>query len=314
MGGYCVPDTTGSDIDDEKYIGPRLLKSVEDHAEGSPWKSKFDYSMGNYWVPDTTGSELDEEKYVGVYKKLFNIINPANDNYADSQNFRQFYMWIARDGITDRLERQARHWWMEDKTFYRSHRKVEVFDNWNEKGQWKRYERPPLYTDPFSTITTTMTVCVTATPISQANSRIVMAVSPSRGSGSHHWHIEFPTQRVDSHVHDQRHGKNLLAYPAGALLGRNLRPLDVGHMCGLRRYIFQNQSEPRWIARLVSLPTHIMFLNGVYVRVLWMSKGQMEELMIFAHQCYKAANSRKKSCSQDIAITDHPQCHALADL
>ena len=176
------------------------------------------------------------------------------------------------------------------------------------------YTRPKLYTDPHSVITTCMTVLVTATPISQANSRIVMCTSPSKGSGKANWHVEFPAQRVDSHVWDAKLRRIRPAFPLGSLYGRDLRPLDAGHLCALRRYIFQNQNEPRWIARLMAIPTHIMFLNGVYVRVLWLSKSEMEELMIYAHQCFKVANSKKKDRSQDLAITDHPQCHALADL
>ena len=97
-------------------------------------------------------------------------------------------------------------------------------------------------------------------------------------------------------------------------MGLDLRPLDVAHCASARRFLFFSQPEPSWFEHLVAQPTHAIFLNGVYVRVLWLSKSQREELMIYAHQCFKAANSKKKSCSQDLAITDHPQCHALADL
>ena len=33
-----------------------------------------------------------------------------------------------------------------------------------------------------------------------------------------------------------------------------------------------------------------MIVNGVYVRVLWVSEAQMEELHIYIHQSYKIAS------------------------
>ena len=40
------------------------------------------------------------------------------------------------------------------------------------------------------------------------------------------------------------------------------------------------------------MPTHVIFLNGVYVRVLWVSNEQLEELMIYIHQAYKIHTSK----------------------
>ena len=54
-----------------------------------------------------------------------------------------------------------------------------------------------------------------------------------------------------------------------------------------------------------------MITRGLYVRVLWLSQEQMEELYLYAYQFYKIASRRDKGGT---AITEHPQCHHLADL
>ena len=100
-----------------------------------------------------------------------------------------------------------------------------------------------------------------------------------------------------------------MSYPVGALLGRDFELLHAACLCALRRYLFFHESMPAWLVRLVAHPTHVMVLNGVYVRVLWISEAQMEELYIFIHQCYKVASSRTR-----LTILEHPQCHVLADM
>ena len=93
-------------------IGQRLLVALEQHAEGAPWDHKYD--RNHYWRPDTQGS-YEDPAYVGVYKRLFNVINPANYHYADGgNNYRQGYMWLCRDGTTQRLFKEADKWWQYD--------------------------------------------------------------------------------------------------------------------------------------------------------------------------------------------------------
>ena len=76
----------------------------------------------------------------------------------------------------------------------------------------------------------------------------------------------------------------------------------------MRRYLFFSESMLAWLVRLVAHPTHIMILNGVYVRVPWVSEAQME-FDIYIHQCYNIASPRTP-----LMILEHPQCHFLADV
>ena len=131
---------------------------------------------------------------------------------------------------------------------------------------------------------------------------------------------EFPSQRIDSHVYcipprtSNAEPYYEPSYPVGALLGRDLEILHIPVILALRRYFFHDQQLPAWLIRLVAQPTHVMITNGVYVRILWVSVSQMEELFIYAHSCYKAKNCYLSKQGKSLAMTDHPQCHHLADL
>ena len=111
--------------------------------------------------------------------------------------------------------------------------------------------------------------------------------------------VLLPSQKIDTHVWENpKQGSNDRcvyhhAYQAGVLMGRGLQALGNPLLAALRRYLFFGQPIPAWVHKLVYHHTHIIFYAGVYVRVLWVSPAQMEELFIFIHQCYKVA-SRKK--------------------
>ena len=94
-----------------------------------------------------------------------------------------------------------------------------------------------------------------------------MAVTPTR-SDPRFMRIQFPTQSVDTHVYDNQRGQYHRAYPPYALMGKDLEPLSIAHMAALRRYLFFNEVAPQWVWRLVTQPTHVIMLNGLYACVL----------------------------------------------
>ena len=96
-------------------------------------------------------------------------------------------------------------------------------------------------------------------------------------------------------------------------MGRDLTTLHTAHLCALRRWMFYGQALPGWLVRLIATPTHIMFINGVYVRVLWVSQHQMEELYIYSFQCYKEATNPRHGKNLP-NITETIQCHYLGNI
>ena len=135
-------------------------KVVGKHAEVAPWSDRNEYS-----------------NCIGPYKKLYNVLNPANHNYADSgNNYRQAYTNLCRDGMTQRLYKRAVHWWEYDQTG-----RQEVFHEERYNGEQSTFIphiRPPLYTDPLDTIHWCMPVFVIATLAGDSTSRYGVLLGP----------------------------------------------------------------------------------------------------------------------------------------
>jgi len=210
---------------------------------------------------------------------------------------------------------------MDQTLFFRRdhYRNSDIYTRRDNTGQWMVIERPRVFRDHRATIQKVQVVISTGTSLQQAMERVVMMVAPTKkGTARMAW--EFPSQRIDSHVYcipprtSNAQPYYEPSYPVGALLGRDLEILHIPVILALRRYFFHDQQLPAWLIRLVAQPTHVMITNGVYVRILWVSVSQMEELFIYAHSCYKAKNCYLSKQGKSLAMTDHPQCHLLADL
>ena len=107
-------------------------------------------------------------------------------------------------------------------------------------------------------------------------------------------------------------------------MGRGLKALHAAHLAGCKRYLFHDQPIPGWFIKSTATPTLIMFMRGFYIRVLWVSRAQMEELYMLGYQAYNIVASGKprfwkpapEQAEQKghLQITELPQCSHLSNM
>ena len=96
-------------------------------------------------------------------------------------------------------------------------------------------------------------------------------------------------------------------------MGRDLPDLTLSHVMAMRRHIFFDQPMPAWVLKFAAMPTHIMIVNGVYVRVLWVSQPQLEEIYLYAYSCYLSYHKNRKP-SDKLTIMQFPTVHRLSEM
>ena len=147
--------------------------------------------------------------------------------------------------------------------------------------------------------------------------RSVLATSPPKRDPNK-ISLQFPSQRIDMCVwKDAKAGHQdnnyHLVFQPGSLMGRNMPDLLVAQVLAMRRYFFFDQLMPSWVLKLVAQPTHIMIINGVYVRVIWISEADLEELWLYIYHCFRIKNHRENR-DQARHILEHPTCHLLSEV
>ena len=112
--------------------------------------------------------------HVQVNKRLYNITNPACDDYAEPpENYRMCYSWLARRGITPPLS-----YCEEDTGFFKCDIPARREIYWSK--QERRCIPRPIMFDRRSTIRMVMPVIVTGGPIPDSMQRLILALSNAK--------------------------------------------------------------------------------------------------------------------------------------
>ena len=136
-----------------------------------------------------------------------------------------------------------------------------------------------------------MAVFMLDTSIQEMVNRLVICNTSTDAKGE--YRITFPSQDVDCQIYDRKEQTFYDIYPESSLTGKCLDPLYLATHYAVKRHMFYGQRLPRWLMRLMLQHHQIVFMDGVLVSLFYLTRLQLEEIILHSRSCFKVHNLNK---------------------